>query len=66
MRKIFKENGLNISVACNLATNESLDVTFDLKSCTYYPYRKKQQGDIIHKQSNYPPIIIKGKLINDK
>ena len=49
MRKIFKENGLNISVACNLATNESLDVTFDLKSCTYYPYRKKQQRDIIHK-----------------
>ena len=49
MRKIFKENGLNVSVACNLATNESLDVTFDLKSCTYYPYRKKHKGDIIHK-----------------
>ena len=34
MRKIFKENGLNITVECNLALTDFLDVTFDLKSDT--------------------------------
>ena len=46
MCKIFKENGLNF-VACNLAITNFLDVNLDLKSSTYYPYRK-QQRHIIH------------------
>ena len=29
---MFKENGLNISVECNLAITNFLDITFDLKS----------------------------------
>ena len=41
MCKIFKENRLNITVECNLAITDFLDVTFDLKSGTYYPYRKQ-------------------------
>ena len=40
MCKIFKENRLNITVECNLAITNFLDVTFDLKLDTYYPYRK--------------------------
>ena len=32
MCKIFKENGLYISVECNLAITNFLDITFDLKS----------------------------------
>ena len=47
MCKIFKENGLSTTVACNLTITDFLDVTFDLKSGTYYPYRK-QQRDIIY------------------
>ena len=49
--KIFKENGLNIAVECNSAITNFLDVTFDLKSATYYLYRK-QNNEIsyIHKQ----------------
>ena len=35
MCKIFKENGLNITVEYNLAITDFLDVTFDLKSGTY-------------------------------
>ena len=60
MCKIFKENGLNITVECNLDITDFLDVTFDLKSGTYCPY-SKQNNEIlyIHKQSNYPPSIIK-------
>ena len=41
MCRIFKENGLNITVECNLAITDFLDVTFDLKSGTYYPYRNR-------------------------
>ena len=60
MCKIFKENGLNITVECNLAITDFLDVTFDLKSGTYYPYRKQNNEILyIHKQSNHPPSIIK-------
>ena len=38
--KIFKSNGLSITVECNLIVTDFLDVTFDLKSATYYPFRK--------------------------
>ena len=60
MCKIFKENGLNITVECNLAITDFLDVTFDVKSGTYYPFRK-QNNEImyIHKKSNHPPSTIK-------
>ena len=60
MCKIFKESRLNITVEYNLAKTDFLDVTFDLKSATYYPYRK-QNNEILylHKQSNHPPSIIK-------
>ena len=60
MCKIFKENGLNITVECNLVITDFFDVTFDLKSGTYYPYRKQNNEILyIHKQSNHPPSIIK-------
>ena len=60
MCKIFKENGLNITVASKLAIIDFLDVTFDLRSGTYYPYRK-QNNEILHinKQLKHPPTIIK-------
>ena len=32
--KIFKSNGLSITVECNLIVTDFLDVTFDLKSAT--------------------------------
>ena len=38
--KVFKSNGLSITVECNLIVTDFLDVTFDLKSATYYLYRK--------------------------
>ena len=39
--KIFKNNGLNVAVEFNFIVIDSLDVTFDLKSASYYPYRKQ-------------------------
>ena len=57
--KIFKSNRLRITVECNLIVTDILDVTFDLKSATYYPYRKlKNELLCINKHSNHPPSII--------
>ena len=36
--EIFKQNGLNISVECNLQITDFLDVTFDLRTGKYYSY----------------------------
>ena len=56
MCKIFKKNGLNITVECNLAITDLLHLIFYLKSGTYYPYRKQKNEILyIHKQSNHPP-----------
>ena len=38
--KIFKSIGSSITVECNIIVTDVLDVTFDLKSGTYYPCRK--------------------------
>ena len=58
--KIFKSNGSNITVECNLIVTDFLDVTFDLKSGTYYPYRKPNNELLyINKHTNHPPSIIK-------
>ena len=60
MCKIFKENGLNITVERNLAITNFLDVIFNLKSGTYYPYRKQNKEILyLYNQSNHPPSIIK-------
>ena len=60
MCEIFKENRLNITVECNLAITDFLDVTFDLKSGTSHPYRKESNEILYtHRQSNHAPSIIK-------
>ena len=57
--KIFKSNGLSITVEYNLIVKEFLDVTFDLKSATYYPYRKPNNELLyINKRPNHPLSII--------
>ena len=66
--KIFKQSGLSITVECNLQITDSWhcniltlsNVTFDLRTDKYYPYRKdNNQLLYINKQSNHPPTIIK-------
>ena len=48
-----------MQVKCNSIVTDFLDVTFDLKSATYYPYRKpKNELLFINKHSNHPPSII--------
>ena len=38
--KIFKTEGVNITIETNLTTTDFLDVSFDLSTGEYYPFRK--------------------------
>ena len=38
--KIFKDNGLNITIEANLTQTDFLDVTLDLTQNKHFPYRK--------------------------
>lgn len=57
---IFKNEGLQITINVNLSTVDFLDVTFDLASNRYYPFRKPDNDLLyINKNSNHPPTILK-------
>ena len=60
LQKVFKNNGLDVIIECNVKVVNYLDVTFNLNHSTYRPYQKL--GNIIqnaHAESNHPPKIIK-------
>ena len=57
---IFWEKELKITIQCNLKIVDYLDVTFNLTDSSYRPFNKtNNEINYIHKQSNYPPSIIK-------
>ena len=56
----FQELGLKITAEVNYKTVNFLDVTLNLTSKLYKPYRKPNNEPLyIHKESNHPPSIIK-------
>ena len=58
--KIFKDLGLKITIEANLKVVDYLDITLDLNSGKYYPYRKPNDNPVyINSRSNHPPVIIK-------
>ena len=58
--RIFKSCGLKITIECNLVQADFLDVTFNLSSVKYCPYRKPNNNPLyINQKSNHPPSIIK-------
>ena len=40
LQKVFKNNGLNVIIDCNMKIVNYLDVTFNLNDGTYRPYQK--------------------------
>ena len=59
-QEIFKKNGLFLEIDCNLKTVNYLDVTFDLTTGNYKPFRKPNDETLyIHAKSNHPSNIIK-------
>ena len=60
LQKVFKNNGLNVIIECNVKIVNYLDVTFNLNDGTYRPYQKPDNIiQYIHVESNHPPNIIK-------
>ena len=60
LEKIFTDEGLGISVDTNLRITDFLDITLNLDTGKYYPYRKPNNLPLyVHKKSNHPPSIIK-------
>ena len=60
LQKVFKNNGLDGIIQCNMKIVNYLDVTFNLNDGTYGPYRKSDNIiQYIHVESNHPLNIIK-------
>ena len=58
--QLFKEDGLSLEIKCNLKTVTYLDITLDLNTGTYKPYRKPNDEILyIHAKSNHPANILK-------
>ena len=61
--KSFKDLGLRITTQTNPKIVNFLNVTFNLNSGKYYPYRKPNDMPLyIHRLSNHPPPILKHLL----
>ena len=57
--KIFKNNGLPITVKTNLTTSDFLDIDFDLRKEIYESYKKHNDDHLfINKKFNHPPPIL--------
>ena len=66
---IFQNEGLKITIDTNLTTTDFLDVTLDLNTGKYYPYRKPNDRPLyVNTDSNHPPTILKQlpKMINSR
>ena len=60
MRKLFKENKLDIVIECSMEIVNYLDVSINLSNSNYKPYHKPDNEVLyIHKDSNHPPSILK-------
>ena len=58
--KIFQTHGLKLEIKCNLKSVDYLDITFDLNTGSYRPYRKPNNDTgYINAKSNHPPSILK-------
>ena len=58
--RIFKDNDLRIAEEANKKVTDFLDITLDLHTGLYKPYKEPNDTiSYIHCQSNYPPSITK-------
>ena len=60
LQKIFKDNGLSITIQCNMKIVDYLDITLNLKDGSYKPFRKAgEETNYINTDSDHPPNITK-------
>ena len=57
---LFKNEGLSITIETNLLEKDFLDVTFNLVTGKFFPFRKpNNQRLYINAKSNHPPTILR-------
>ena len=57
---VFKSEGLSITIQANLPSTDFLDITLDLRTGKYSPFRKPGTTPLyVHAKSNHPPSVIK-------
>ena len=57
---IYQRYGLKITTETNLIQTDFLDITLNLASRRYWPYRKPNDNPLyVHTRSNHPPCIKK-------
>ena len=60
IKNIFQRYGLKITTETNLILIDFLDITLNLASRRYWPYRKPNDNPLyVHARSNHPPCIKK-------
>lgn len=58
--RTFKSCGFGITIETMLPQTDFLDVTFDLPSEKYWPYRKPNNEPLyVNVRSNHPPVVLK-------
>ena len=56
---LFKNGGLSIAIDTNLIETDILDVSFNLNTGKYFPFKKPNNAPLyINSKSNHPPSII--------
>ena len=59
-QKVFQKYDLEIIIQCNMKSVDYLDVTLDLSTGVYRPFRKPDNElSYVHVHSNHPPVILK-------
>ena len=62
LKKIFENHGLKIEISVKKNVVDFLDITLDMKNEIFQPFTKpNNQHFYVHRQSNHPPSILKGK-----
>ena len=69
IKKMFNDHGLKIEIEVNKDSVDFLDVTLDMRNCSYQPFTKPNSVPIyVHKQSNHPPSVLQNipQSVNDR
>ena len=67
LKQTFRAEDLDITIETNLKITDFLDITLNLNTEKYYPYRKPNDTPLyVNKNSNHPPNIIRQlpKMVN--
>ena len=69
IQKIFGKHGLKIDIQVNKDVVDFLDVTLDIRNCSYQPFTKPNSVPVyVHRQSNHPPSVLQNipQSVNDR